>query len=123
MLQAHKEIVKQLVELISITSIMEVKLFIIIFIPFATYLEPERKSYNIMLPSLNYCRCFDGRIVTVVISNKKSLYQKLVIILQVLIRLMGADETIHAVHDDSLHWLAETDLLEMLVDKLGPPVS
>ena len=75
-----------------------------------------------MLPGLNYCRCFDGRIVTV-ISNRKSLYQKLVVIFQVLIRLMGADETIHAVHDDSLHWLAETDLLEMLVDKLGPHVS
>jgi serine/threonine-protein phosphatase 6 regulatory subunit 3 len=36
---------------------------------------------------------------------------------------MGADETIHAFHDDSLHWLAETDLLEMLIDKLGPHVS
>lgn len=35
---------------------------------------------------------------------------------------MGADEHIYAFHVDSLQWLAETDLLEMLVDKLSPPV-
>ena len=35
---------------------------------------------------------------------------------------MGADEHIYAFHVDSLQWLADTDLLEMLVDKLSPPV-
>ncbi len=42
--------------------------------------------------------------------------------LQVLVRLVGADEHIYAFHVDSLQWLADTDLLEMLVDKLSPPV-
>eukprot|EP00250_Pteridium_aquilinum_P014961 c22305_g3_i1 orf=689-3370(+) len=44
-------------------------------------------------------------------------------IMEVLIRLVGADDNIHAFHEDSLHWLADTDLLEMLVDKLSPPNS
>jgi hypothetical protein len=42
--------------------------------------------------------------------------------LQVLVRLVGADEHIYAFHADALQWLADTDLLEMLVDKLSPPV-
>ncbi|MCO5573329.1 hypothetical protein L7F22_027098 [Adiantum nelumboides] len=63
-LQAHNEILKKLVDLISITSIMEV-----------------------------------------------------------LIRLVGADDTMHLFHEDSTHWLADTDLLEMLMDKLSPPNS
>ncbi|KAH8931595.1 hypothetical protein BDL97_19G030700 [Sphagnum fallax] len=40
--------------------------------------------------------------------------------LQVLRRLVGADEHMYAFHADSLQWLAEADLLEMLVDKLSP---
>ncbi|MCO5552402.1 hypothetical protein L7F22_005913 [Adiantum nelumboides] len=63
-LQAHNEILKKLVDLISITSIMEV-----------------------------------------------------------LIRLVGADDTMHLFHENSTHWLADTDLLEMLMDKLSPPNS
>eukprot|EP00250_Pteridium_aquilinum_P014960 c22305_g2_i1 orf=539-3184(+) len=63
-LKAHQEILKRLVDLISITSIMEV-----------------------------------------------------------LIRLVGADDTIHSFHEDTLHWLADTDLLELLMDKLSPPNS
>lgn len=42
---------------------------------------------------------------------------------QVLIRLVGADDTLHSFHEDSFHWLADTDLLELLMDKLSPPVS
>ncbi|KAH8951593.1 hypothetical protein BDL97_09G036200 [Sphagnum fallax] len=41
-------------------------------------------------------------------------------IMEILIRLVGADEHIYAFHVDSLQWLADTDLLEMLVDKLSP---
>ncbi|XP_024382791.1 uncharacterized protein [Physcomitrium patens] len=44
-------------------------------------------------------------------------------IMEVLVRLVGADEHIYAFHVDSLQWLADTDLLEMLVDKLSPPHS
>jgi serine/threonine-protein phosphatase 6 regulatory subunit 3 len=40
--------------------------------------------------------------------------------MQVLRRLVGADEHMYAFHADSLQWLAEADLLEMLVDKLSP---
>jgi serine/threonine-protein phosphatase 6 regulatory subunit 3 len=43
-------------------------------------------------------------------------------IMQVLSRLVD-DEHIYAYHVDSLQWLADTDLLEMLVDKLSPPHS
>jgi hypothetical protein len=42
--------------------------------------------------------------------------------MQVLRRLVGADEHMYAFHADSLQWLAEADLLEMLVDKLSPLV-
>uniref|UniRef100_A0A7I4DLV2 Uncharacterized protein n=1 Tax=Physcomitrium patens TaxID=3218 RepID=A0A7I4DLV2_PHYPA len=44
-------------------------------------------------------------------------------IMEVLVRLVGADEHIYAVHVDSSQWLADTDLLEMLVDKLSPQHS
>ena len=36
---------------------------------------------------------------------------------------MGADDTSYAFHEDSYRWLADTDLLEMLLDKLGPLVN
>lgn len=58
--QAHQEIVKKLVELIGITSIMEV-----------------------------------------------------------LIRLIGADEHMYANHVDAMQWIEETDVLEMIVDKFS----
>ncbi|KAK2448293.1 SIT4 phosphatase-associated family protein [Trifolium repens] len=58
--QAHQEIVKKLVELIGITSIMEV-----------------------------------------------------------LIRLIGADEHIYANHVDAMQWIENTDVLEMIVDKFS----
>jgi serine/threonine-protein phosphatase 6 regulatory subunit 3 len=41
-------------------------------------------------------------------------------IMEVLRRMVGADEHMYAFHADSLQWLAEADLLEMLVDKLSP---
>eukprot|EP00249_Psilotum_nudum_P017372 c26285_g1_i1 orf=661-3174(-) len=63
-LQAHQEILKKLVDLIGITSIMEI-----------------------------------------------------------LIRLAGADDRIYTFHADSLQWLTDTDLLEMLMDKLSPQNS
>lgn len=44
-------------------------------------------------------------------------------IMEVLVRLIGADDSIHGFHEDSLHWLADTNLLEMLLDKLRPPNS
>ncbi|KAJ7296962.1 hypothetical protein O6H91_03G067900 [Diphasiastrum complanatum] len=44
-------------------------------------------------------------------------------IMEVLMRLVGADDIISTFHANSLQWLADTDLLEMLVDKLSSPNS
>lgn len=38
-------------------------------------------------------------------------------------KLVGADEQIMMYHVDSLHWLAETNLLEMLLERLGSQVG
>lgn len=44
-------------------------------------------------------------------------------IMEVLIRLVGAEDTLHSIHENSFHWLADTDLLELLMEKLSPPNS
>lgn len=40
-------------------------------------------------------------------------------IMEVLIRLIGADETIYSNYADTLQWLENTDVLEMIVDKFS----
>ncbi|XP_066362637.1 uncharacterized protein [Miscanthus floridulus] len=40
-------------------------------------------------------------------------------IMEVLMRLIGADETIYSNFADTLHWLENTDVLEMIVDKFS----
>ncbi|WVZ99801.1 hypothetical protein U9M48_045048 [Paspalum notatum var. saurae] len=40
-------------------------------------------------------------------------------IMEVLMRLIGADETIYSNFADTLHWLESTDVLEMIVDKFS----
>jgi hypothetical protein len=45
------------------------------------------------------------------------------IVKQVLMRLIGADETIYSNFADTLHWLENTDVLEMIVDKFSSSVS
>lgn len=42
---------------------------------------------------------------------------------QVLVRLVGADDHAYPNFIDVMQWLAETNLLEMIVDKLNPSVS
>lgn len=42
---------------------------------------------------------------------------------QVLVRLVGADEHVYPNFIDVMQWLAESNLLEMIVDKLTPSVS
>ncbi|KAH7292030.1 hypothetical protein KP509_29G048200 [Ceratopteris richardii] len=44
-------------------------------------------------------------------------------IMEVLIRLVVVDDIDHSFHESRLQWLVETDLLEMLVDKLSSPNS
>jgi serine/threonine-protein phosphatase 6 regulatory subunit 3 len=41
----------------------------------------------------------------------------------VLIRLIGADETIYSNYGDTLQWLENTEVLEMIADKLSSSVS
>ncbi|CAL0321938.1 unnamed protein product [Lupinus luteus] len=41
-------------------------------------------------------------------------------IMEVLVRLVGADDHVYPHFVDVMQWLAETDLLEMIVDKLSP---
>jgi serine/threonine-protein phosphatase 6 regulatory subunit 3 len=41
----------------------------------------------------------------------------------VLIRLIGADETIYSNYGDTLQWLENTNVLEMIADKFNSSVS
>ncbi|KAE9587952.1 putative SIT4 phosphatase-associated protein family [Lupinus albus] len=41
-------------------------------------------------------------------------------IMEVLVRLVGADDHVYPQFTDVMQWLAESDLLEMIVDKLSP---
>jgi len=40
-----------------------------------------------------------------------------------LVRLVGADDHVYPNFIDVMKWLAESNLLEMIVDKLSPAVS
>lgn len=42
--------------------------------------------------------------------------------MQVLVRLVGADDHVYPNFIDVMQWLAESNLLEMIVDKLSPSV-
>jgi serine/threonine-protein phosphatase 6 regulatory subunit 3 len=44
-------------------------------------------------------------------------------IMEVLIRLVGADDHVYPNHLDVMQWLADSNLLEMIVDKLSPSNS
>jgi hypothetical protein len=44
-------------------------------------------------------------------------------ICQVLIRLIGADENIYSNYGDTMQWLENTDVLEMIADKFSSSVS
>ena len=46
-----------------------------------------------------------------------------IIIVQFLIRLIGADEHLYTSYADSMQWLEDTDVLEMIVDKFSSTVS
>lgn len=41
---------------------------------------------------------------------------------QVLVRLIGADEHLYTNYVESMQWLEETDVLEMVVDKFSSSV-
>jgi len=50
------------------------------------------------------------------------LVQLLIDVVQVIMRLVGAHDEILMYHTDKLGWLADTPLLDLLVDQLGPQV-
>ena len=43
--------------------------------------------------------------------------------MQVLIRLIGADEHMYSNYMDAMQWLENTNVLEMIVDKFNSSVS
>lgn len=42
---------------------------------------------------------------------------------QVLVRLVGGDDHMYPNYAEVMQWLADSNLLEMIVDKLNPSVS
>jgi serine/threonine-protein phosphatase 6 regulatory subunit 3 len=51
------------------------------------------------------------------------LYSLIVcLFVQVLIRLIGADETMYSSYADSMQWLDDIKVLEMIVDKFSTSV-
>lgn len=51
------------------------------------------------------------------VSNESFLFK------QVLIRLIGADEHMYTNYMESMQWIEDTDVLEMIVDKFSSSVS
>lgn len=43
-------------------------------------------------------------------------------VVQVLIRLVGADEHMYTNYTEAMHWIQDTDVLEMIVDKFSSSV-
>ncbi|CAK8540489.1 unnamed protein product [Lathyrus sativus] len=83
-----------------------------------------------------YCWCFMVVVVCLMIRKTVSLmnyvqahqnvFRQLVdligitSIMEVLVRLLGADDHVYPNFIDVMQWLAESNLLEMIVDKLSP---
>ena len=99
--QSHQNILGQLVDLIGITSIMEVSCH---FLYSESLLMPRFLAF--------FSFVFLGRCLL-----QKSY------ILQVLIRLIGADEHMYSSYGDAMQWIESTDVLEMIVDKFSSSVS
>ncbi|ESQ37497.1 hypothetical protein EUTSA_v10002405mg [Eutrema salsugineum] len=98
-----------------------------------SFLEPNR-SHSVMLAG------YFSKVVICLMLRKtvplmnyvkahQNVFQQLVdligitSIMEVLIRLVGADDHVYPNHLDVMQWLADSNLLEMIVDKLGPSNS
>ncbi|XP_010503168.1 PREDICTED: serine/threonine-protein phosphatase 6 regulatory subunit 3-like [Camelina sativa] len=98
-----------------------------------SFLEPNR-SHSVMLAG------YFSKVVICLMLRKtvplmnyvkahQNVFQQLVdligitSIMEVLIRLVGADDHVYPNHLDVMQWLADSNLLEMIVDKLSPTNS
>ncbi|KAJ0248279.1 SIT4 phosphatase-associated family protein [Hirschfeldia incana] len=98
-----------------------------------SFLEPNR-SHSVMLAG------YFSKVVICLMLRKtvplmnyvkahQNVFQQLVdligitSIMEVLIRLVGADDHVYPNHVDVMQWLADSNLLEMIVDKLSPSNS
>ncbi|CAH8387080.1 unnamed protein product [Eruca vesicaria subsp. sativa] len=99
-----------------------------------SFLEPNR-SHSVMLAG------YFSKVVVICLMLRKTVplmnyvkahqnvFQQLVdligitSIMEVLIRLVGADDHVYPNHTDVMQWLADSNLLEMVVDKLSPSNS
>ena len=98
-----------------------------------SFLEPNR-SHSVMLAG------YFSKVVICLMLRKtvplmnyvkahQNVFQQLVdligitSIMEVLIRLVGADDHVYPNHLDVMQWLADSNLLEMIVDKLSPSNS
>ncbi|CAB72157.1 putative protein [Arabidopsis thaliana] len=80
-----------------------------------SFLEPNR-SHSVMLAgyfSKAHQNVFQQLVDLIGITS----------IMEVLIRLVGADDHVYPNHLDVMQWLADSNLLEMIVDKLSPSNS
>ncbi|XP_051128735.1 uncharacterized protein LOC127249787 isoform X2 [Andrographis paniculata] len=94
-----------------------------------SFLEPERPHSSLLagyfskvvvclllrktVPLMNYFRAHQG------IMNRLVDLIGITSIMEVLIRLVGSDEHIYATSLDSVEWLEDTNVLEMIVDKFS----
>nr|VDC66704.1 unnamed protein product [Brassica rapa] len=98
-----------------------------------SFLEPNR-SHSVMLAG------YFSKVVICLMLRKtvplmnyvkahQNVFQQLVdligitSIMEVLVRLVGADDHVYPNHGDVMQWLADSNLLEMIVDKLSPSNS
>ncbi|KAK6163333.1 hypothetical protein DH2020_000197 [Rehmannia glutinosa] len=106
--KAHQDVFKQLVDLIGITSIMEVQSFIFIAI-----FGLSRVPLKLCISNWVALQLLMLLWVIVILSSHLVLYY------QVLVRLVGADDHFYPNSLDVMQWLADSNLLEMIVDKLN----
>ncbi|KAF8050586.1 hypothetical protein N665_1935s0003, partial [Sinapis alba] len=117
------------VDVILKTLVEEEELMDLLF----SFLEPNR-SHSVMLAG------YFSKVVICLMLRKtvplmnyvkahQNVFQQLVdligitSIMEVLIRLVGADDHVYPNHVDVMQWLADSNLLEMIVDKLSPSNS
>lgn len=73
-------------------------------------------------PNRNYIH-HGGEFINITLFHHCIFILLIFILVQVLIRLVGADEHLYTSYVESMQWLEDTDVLEMIVDKFSSTVS